>query len=282
MIKEKSIIERISMLTMPFLAFLIAIFANFVQFGFKQPDTNWYWQIVVNIVLLLSFWLPGKAFAVQKALDMDTIKTLKENYLKQCQQYYDKQERKAFREHLELKHRKEVEKYINDRLEESEVTEEVFVKKYKNNNAEIRKAVKEKSLTAKQGQLLKSANKFIKIKPITTENIIPNIIKQSPFKKNYDTYKTASGAMVAKKIIKIMLVGLAISMIFVNPTQSDNAMAIITTIFLKLLSSVLSLLSGMRTGKYLVTEKYAQDLASKTDELDEFHADKTSEYNKQI
>ncbi|MEG1609063.1 MAG: hypothetical protein RR348_04270, partial [Clostridia bacterium] len=187
MIHEKSLVEKITIISMPFLAFLIAIFANFVQFGLKKPNTNWYWQIVINILVMLCFWMPGKSFAIQKAIKSATIITLKENFTKQVQQYYDKQERKMLREYLKEKHKIEVEEYIANRLVEAEVEQEDYVKKYKNNNKAVRKSVKDRTITKKQGKLLLSANKFSKIKAIEIDDIIPNIIKQSFFKKNFNT-----------------------------------------------------------------------------------------------
>lgn len=270
MIKRKNVLENIITAALPFATFLLLVLSNFVSFGFQKPSENWWWQLAINAVAMLGFWLPARQYATQRAMESERIKEIERLYIGQVQKIYDNDEVAEFREYLKVLYNKKVDEFINKRLKLAGISRDEFENKYKNNN----KAVDKSELTGVQKKLIKKANSFRFIKQLSAEAVLPNIIKENDYIILDISYEKKARRVTARKLFLCLVMGAALAMIAVSVDYSMPAMSIITSLAIRFATGIFNFLNGLSTGKNLININYAKDIASKTLLLQEFQGGK--------
>lgn len=272
MIRHKSFLEKATMAALPIAGVAMLILAQFVSLGVNKPDINFVWNLVINIAMLICFYIPCRNFGEQKAVNSETVKAAEANYLNETQRIYDNHEMSKLEDWCRAKNKERINRYIEKRvIDYAGITMEQFEEKYKGDNGAVRK---DKTLTQHQKKYLKIANKYSKVPLITADKIMPHINKGDDLHDALETYKPAARITSERKLFFGLCMTLCIGLISVNPGVKSNALAICIVILLKLLSGIASSISGLWSGNRLVMVYYVNDITTKTVYLNEFHGGK--------
>lgn len=267
--KKHNTLELALSASMPFMALILIALSNFVTFGFKPPDSNFWIKAVINTVALLCFFLPFKAVFKEKYLQSERIKNKQSEYSNLVSVIFDNKIT-AFNLWTEIEYQQRKNKYINNMLQLAYVDFECF----KSYEMSMTTVLKNKTLKWSQKKvILKIIWKIPRIKRIDVDRCLPGTDSNTIFDRLSTSEEREDKKLTCLKVLRSLMICAGFAMLGYTTDFSNFAteyIAILTELGLKLLIGLWHIFGASRVANRIINKVYFKELSEKSLVIEEF------------
>lgn len=256
--KEYLIINLLTLVVFPISAVALTVIGNALQFGFVSLSPDFWLQSAIHTFVLLSFFVPFKAYYKRRFKESSYVKAAEEDYKKHIGLIY-KEGLCEFRDWIKEDLKQRQNDYLERTLELANVDAKTFKDKYQNAPMRI---LHDRRLTWVQKKHLFRINKILNAKPVRAEDILPRV-SEVQFNGVPTNPDDAEKRLTISKVLSSFFFGAGQALLVLTIDPTANWVLIVAKIAINLIGGMWYVFGAYRVAHRVVNNYYVQSLAEK-------------------